>query len=80
LYGAESGTLQKVDQKYLERWKCCVCGRMQISLTYHMRYEEVLQRVEEDKIILQTIKRRKITVLVTSCIGTAVKNTLLKER
>jgi len=30
-----------------------------ISLTNHVRYEEVLQTVEEDRNILQTIKRRK---------------------
>jgi len=24
LYGAKTWTVQKVDQKYLERWKCCV--------------------------------------------------------
>jgi hypothetical protein len=30
-----------------------------ISFTDHVRYEEKLQRVDEDRNILQTIKRRK---------------------
>jgi hypothetical protein len=26
LYGVKNWTVPKVDQKYLERWKCCVWG------------------------------------------------------
>jgi hypothetical protein len=33
----------------------------EISLTDHVRYEEMLQRVEEYRNILETIKRRKAT-------------------
>jgi hypothetical protein len=59
LYGAETWTLQKVDQKYLgsfEMW----CWRWieKSSWTDHVRNEEVLHRVEERNIPL-AIKRRK---------------------
>jgi hypothetical protein len=45
-----------------------------IRWTNHVRNEEVLQTVKEDRNILQTIKGRqegKLTGLVTSCVGTA---------
>jgi hypothetical protein len=57
LYGAETWTLRKVDQKYLESmwyWR-----RMEkISWTDRVR-NEVLHRVKEDRNILYIIKRRK---------------------
>jgi hypothetical protein len=53
LYGSESLTLQKVDQKYLESSKMCCRGRMEISWTDdHVRNEEAIQRVQEKKDIL----------------------------
>jgi len=45
-----------------------------ISWTDHVRNEEVLQRVKEDRNILQTIpgrKEGKLTGSVISCVGTA---------
>jgi hypothetical protein len=60
LHGAETWTLQKVDQKYLksiEMW--CWRGMEKISFTDHLRNEEVLQRVREVRNILQTIKKKK---------------------
>jgi hypothetical protein len=41
----------------------------EISWTDHMRDEEVLHRVKEERNILHTIRRRLIG-LVTSCVGT----------
>jgi len=38
----------------------CLRRMHKISLTDHVRYEEVLQRIEEDRNILQTIKIRKV--------------------
>jgi hypothetical protein len=71
LYGAETWTLRKVDQKYLESFEMWCWRRTEmISWTDRVRNEEVLHRVKEDRNILQTIKR-KLTGLVTSCIGTA---------
>jgi hypothetical protein len=56
------GTFLKVDRKYLESFEMCCWRRMKnISRTDHVRNEEVLQTVEEDRNILQTIKRRKAT-------------------
>jgi len=74
-YGAKIWTLQKADQKYLESFEIQRWRRMKkISWTNHVRNEEVLQTVKEDRNILQTIKGRqegKLTGLVTSCVGTA---------
>jgi hypothetical protein len=75
-YGAKTSTFQKVDQKYPESFEIQCWRKMRkISWTNHVRNEEVLQRVKEDRNILQTIKGRKegkLTGLVTSCVGTAL--------
>jgi hypothetical protein len=42
-----------------------------VSWADRMKNEKVLHRVEEERNILHTIKRR-LTGLVTSCIGTAL--------
>jgi hypothetical protein len=58
LCGAETWTLQKVDQKYLESFEMWCWRKMQkISWTDRV-INEVLQRVKEESNILQTIKRR----------------------
>jgi hypothetical protein len=60
LYDAETWTLRKVDQKYLESFEMWCWRRMEkTSWTDRMRNEEVLHRVKEDRNILHTIKRRK---------------------
>jgi len=51
-----------------------------ISWTDRVRNEEVLHGVKEKKNFIQTIKERRLTGLVTSCVGTAFCNTLLKGR
>jgi hypothetical protein len=59
LCGAETWTLQKVDQKYLESFQMWCWRRMEkISWTNRVRNEEVLHRVEERNII-HSIKSRK---------------------
>jgi len=59
-YGAETGTLQKINQKYVESFKTWRWIRMEkISWTDHVRNEEVLQRVKGERNILPAIKRRK---------------------
>ena len=40
---------------------------------------EVLHRVQEEKNILHAVKNGRLIALVTSCVGTAVQSTLLKE-
>jgi hypothetical protein len=47
--------------------------------TANVRNENVLHGVKTERNILQTMKKR-LTRMVTSCIGTAIKNTLLRER
>jgi hypothetical protein len=74
LYGAQTGTLREVDQKYLEMW----CWRMmeKISWTDHVR-NKVLQRVKEERNIPHTINRRKVKV--TSLFTGHASHTLLDE-
>jgi hypothetical protein len=59
LYGAETWTLRKVDQKYLESFETWCWRRMEISWTDSVRNEEVLQRVKEERNVLHTTIRRK---------------------
>jgi hypothetical protein len=46
LYGAETWTLRKMDQKYLESFEMWYWRRMEISWTDRVRNEEVLHRVK----------------------------------
>ena len=56
LYGAETWTLRATDQKRLENFEMWCWGRMEkISLTHHVRNEEVLLRVNEQRNILHEI-------------------------
>jgi len=71
LYGAEAWTLRKVDKKYLRSSQLWCCRRMEkISWTDRVR-NEVLERVKEERNILNTLKRRKTIWIVHSCVGTA---------
>jgi hypothetical protein len=45
-----------------------------ISWTNPVKNEEVLLRVKEEKNIIHTVKRRKVTGLVTSWVGTVFSN------
>jgi len=61
LYGAATGTLWKIDQKYLQIFKVWCWKRMEnISRTDHVRHEEVLHTVKEERNILHIIKRREV--------------------
>jgi len=60
LYGAETWTLRAVDQKHLESFEMLCWIRMdKISWTEHVRNEEVLLRVKEQRKILHEISKRK---------------------
>jgi hypothetical protein len=60
LCGAETWTLGKLDQKYLESFEMWCWRRMEkISWTDLVRNEEVLHRVKEERNIVHTIKRRE---------------------
>jgi hypothetical protein len=60
LYGAETWTIRKIDQTYLESFKMWCWRRIEkISWADRVRNEEVLHGVKEERNILHTIKRRK---------------------
>jgi len=60
LYGAETWTLWAVDQKHLESFEMCCWRRMEkISWTDHVKSEEVLLRVKEQRNILHEIRKLK---------------------
>jgi hypothetical protein len=60
LCGAETWTLGKIGQTYLESFEMWCWRRMEkISWTDRVRNEEVLHRVKEERNIVHTIKRRK---------------------
>jgi hypothetical protein len=59
VYGAETLTLRKVDHKYLASFEMWCWRRMENSWTYHVRNEEVLQRVKEETNILQTVNKKE---------------------
>jgi hypothetical protein len=84
LCGAETWTLRKVDQKYLESFELWCRRRMEISWTDHVRNEEVLHRVKEERNILHEIKRRKANwighILRTNCLLKHVNEGKLREK
>jgi hypothetical protein len=84
LYDAETWTLRKMDQKYLECFEMWCWRRMEtISWTDRVR-NEVLHRVKEEMYILLTIKRRKANwighILRRNCLLKHVIEGKLEER
>ena len=60
LYGAETWALRAADQKYLDSFETWCWRRMEkISWTDHVRNEDVLLRVNEQRNILHEIRKRK---------------------
>ena len=60
LYGAETWTLRAVDQKHLKSFEMWCWRRMEkISWTDHVRNEDVLLRVNEQRNTLHEIRKRK---------------------
>ena len=75
LCGAETWTLRKVDQKYLDSSAMWCWRRMKkISWTNRVRNEEVLHRVKEDRNILHTIK-----IMKTNWIGHTLRSNCLRN-
>jgi hypothetical protein len=59
-YGAETWTLRKLDQKYLESFEMWCWRRMEkISWMDRVNNESVLHRVKKERNTLHTIRRRK---------------------
>ena len=72
LYGAENWTLRAADQKHLESFEVWWWRRMEkICWTDHVRNEEVLLSVNEQRNIIHEIKNGRLTGLVTSYLETA---------
>jgi hypothetical protein len=84
-YGAETWTLRKADQKYVESFEMWCWRRMEkISWTDRVRNEDVLHRVKEERNIVHTIKRRKANwighILRRNCLLKHVIEGNLEER
>jgi len=76
LYGAETWTLRAVDQKLLESFERWCWRRMEkISWTDHVRNEEVLLRVKEQRNILHETRKWK-----TNWIGHILRRNSLLQR
>jgi len=64
LYGAETWTLRAIDQKHLESFEMWCWRKMEkISWTDHVRNEDVLLRVKEQRNILHEIRKRKANLI-----------------
>jgi len=81
LYGAETWTPRAVDQKHLESFEMWCWRRMEkISWTDHVRNEDVLLRVTEQRNILHEIRKRKANWIGHILRRNCLYNGLLKER
>jgi len=58
-YGVETWTLRAADQKHLENFEMWCWRRMGIGWTDHVRSEEILPSVKEQRNILHEISKRK---------------------
>ena len=76
LYGAETWTLRAVDEKQVESFEMwCWRRKEKISWTDHVRNEEVLLRVKDQRKILHEIHERKAN-WIGHILG---RNSLLQE-
>jgi hypothetical protein len=81
LYGAETWTLRAVDQKHLESFEMWCWRKIEkICWTDHVRNEDVLLRVKEQRNILHEIRKRKENWIGYIYVETAFYNGVLKER
>jgi hypothetical protein len=81
LYGDENWMLWAVDHKYLERFEIWRCRRVEkISWTEHVRNEEVLFTVKEQRNVLHEISKRKANWIGHIFVETAFYNRFIVER
>jgi hypothetical protein len=74
LYGEETWTLRAADQKYLVSFEMWCWRRMEkISWTDHVRNEEVLLTVNEQRNILHEIRKRKANCFLKRVIEGKIK-------
>jgi hypothetical protein len=63
-YRDETWTLQKIDQKYLQRFETWCWRRTEKNIwTDRVRNEEVLRRVKEERNVTRTVKGRKVNLI-----------------
>ena len=72
-FGAETWTLRKGNEKYLESFEMWCSNRMElISWTDRVKNKEVLKRVEEERNFLHTVKQGKANrighILLRNCL------------
>jgi hypothetical protein len=83
LYGAVTGTLRAVDQKHLESFEMWCWRSVEVSWTDHVRNEEVMLRVKEQRTILHEISTRKANwighILCRNCLIQQVIEGKVKE-
>ena len=61
LYGAETWTLRRNDQKQLEAFEVWICKRMErVKWTDKIKNAVVLEKVGEGRIMLELIRNKKI--------------------
>ena len=76
LYGAETWTFRAVDHKHLESFEMwCWRSMEKISWTDHLRNEEVILKVKEQRNILHEIRKRK-----ANWIGHILRRNFLLQR
>jgi hypothetical protein len=64
MYDAETLTHRNLDQKYLERFEMWCWRRLEkANWADRVKNEEVLQKVNEERYILHTIKRREVNLI-----------------
>ena len=81
LCGGETGTVRAVDKKQLESFEMwCWRGMEKISWTDHVRNEEVLLQVNEQRNILHAIRKRKANWIGHILSRNCLLNKLLRER
>ena len=81
LHGAEPWTLRAADQKYLESFEMWCWRRMEkIIWNDHVRNEEVLLRVNEQRIILHEIRKQNANWIGHPLRRNCLLKKLLKER
>ncbi|KAJ4436026.1 hypothetical protein ANN_18652 [Periplaneta americana] len=60
LYGAETWTLRRIEEKRLEAFEMWIWRRMErVKWTDRIRNEAVLERVDKERMMLKLIRRRK---------------------
>jgi hypothetical protein len=85
LYGAETWTLRKAEQKYLESFEMWCWRRMEkFSWTDRVKSAEVLHRAGKERNILHTVKSRKANwighILPRNCLQKHVIEGKIRER